>query len=317
MLAGIDIGGTKCALIWGSVYNGEMRIQGRHCIPTEKGEEPLKFIRRLIESAGIPDQEITAAGVSCGGPLDSAGGIILSPPNLPGWDEIPVVEFLKARWRVPVFLENDANACALAEWKYGNGRGCRNMVFLTFGTGMGAGLILNGRLYRGSSDSAGEIGHIRMAEHGPAGYGKQGSFEGFCSGGGIARMALEKMEEYRQRGEKSRLEDVWKMSGKITAKDVAQLAVSGDRAAGEVMKTSAEMLGRGVAVLADLLNPEKIIIGSVYSRCEELMRDVAARTAERECLSQTWERCRICGSYLGDEIGDYAALAVAAGGTDG
>src|SRR5690606_15592063 len=135
---------------------------------------------------------LAAIGISCGGPLDSRRGVILSPPNLPGWDRIPVVEVFQQAFKVPVALQNDANAGALAEWLWGAGRGSHNMIFLTFGTGMGAGLILNGQLYSGTNDLAGEVGHIRLAPDGPVGYGKAGSFEGFCSGGGIKQLATDR-----------------------------------------------------------------------------------------------------------------------------
>ena len=130
-----------------------------------------------------------AIGITCGGPLDSKKGLIMSPPNLPKWDKIPITKIIEDNFNVPVFLQNDANACALAEWRFGAGKGTNNMIFLTFGTGLGAGLILDGRLYAGTNNLAGEIGHIRLAKDGPLGYDKKGSFEGFCSGAGIARLA--------------------------------------------------------------------------------------------------------------------------------
>ena len=117
-------------------------------------------------------------GISCGGPLDSKKGMIYSPPNLPGWDKCLLQRYLQMKFGVETALQNDANACALAEWLMGAGRGTSNMVFLTFGTGMGGGLILNGRLYSGTNDLGGEVGHIRLAKDGPVGFGKAGSFEG-------------------------------------------------------------------------------------------------------------------------------------------
>ena len=116
-------------------------------------------------------------------PLDTRRGVIQAPPNLPLWDEVPICALLSERYGCPAYLQNDANACAIAEWRFGAGRGTRNMVFLTFGTGLGAGLILDGRLYEGANGMAGEAGHLRLAADGPEGYGKRGSFEGFCSGG--------------------------------------------------------------------------------------------------------------------------------------
>src|SRR5579872_455891 len=191
-ILGLDIGGTKCAVV---LVNARMRMVDRISFPTRPQRGWKAVLKQLFDTI----DEITArnrlipgsirkAGISCGGPLDSRRGLILSPPNLLGWKRVPVVRLLKRKLGCPVRLENDANACAVAEWKFGAGRGCRNLVFLTFGTGLGAGLILNGRLYRGANDMAGEAGHIRLSAKGPVGYGKRGSFEGFCSGGGLARM---------------------------------------------------------------------------------------------------------------------------------
>ena len=151
----------------------------------------ISCVKELLNENG--SCRLSAAGISCGGPLDIEKGLILSPPNLPGWDKVPIVKYFQNRLGVKTSLLNDANACALAEWRYGAGKGCRNMIFLTFGTGIGAGLILNGRLYSGASGMAGEIGHIRMEKTGPLGYGKKGSLEGFCSGGGIAMLAKVKV----------------------------------------------------------------------------------------------------------------------------
>jgi glucokinase len=151
---------------------------------------PQSTIKLLVETLdGLVERlniksAIRAIGISCGSPLDSQKGLILSPPNLPNWDCVDIIAPFK-KYQVPVGLQNDANACGLAEWKWGAGKGYQNVIFLTFGTGMGAGLILNGKLYTGTNDMAGEVGHIRLKEDGPIGYGKKGSFEGFCSGGGL------------------------------------------------------------------------------------------------------------------------------------
>ena len=166
----------------------------------------------------------------------------------------------------PPFMENDANACALAEWRWGAGQGCRSMAFLTFGTGLGAGLILDGRLYRGACGMAGELGHWRLSDYGPTGYGKEGSFEGFCSGGGIRQLA-ETLAALRERQKGA---PVSMGPGPLTARVVAQAAGKGDPLALEVLDHVARQLGRGLALLVDLLNPECIVIGSVYARCEGL-----------------------------------------------
>ncbi|NLG36963.1 MAG: ROK family protein [Clostridiales bacterium] len=283
---GLDIGGTKCALVAADEYGS---IRWRRQLATadyRRWEELLDAL--LIDT---PSETPLAVGVSCGGPLDSKRGVILSPPNLPGWDDVPITDWLTERLGVPVFLQNDANACALAEWRYGAGKGCGSMVFLTFGTGFGAGLILDGRLYTGITDMAGEVGHVRAARTGPVGYGKAGSYEGFCSGGGIAQL-----------------------SGGVSAKEVVRLADSGDRAMRRVLTRSARYLGRCLAMLIDTLNPERIVIGSIYARAERYFAGEALRIAKAESHPLSWKACQILPAALGDAIGDIAAVTVAMNG---
>lgn len=210
LLLGIDIGGTKCAACLGESGGSGLRIAAKKRFETPAGnprkavEKLLSLSAEILEENAAPPESLSAIGVSCGGPLDSKRGVILSPPNLPGWDGIEISAAFESRFGAPCGLQNDANACALAEWKFGAGRGLESMVFLTFGTGLGAGLILDGKLYSGASDNAGEVGHVRLAGRGPVGYGKRGSFEGFCSGAGIAKIAREKVLERLQSGGRPR-----------------------------------------------------------------------------------------------------------------
>lgn len=315
-LLGFDIGGTKCAVVLGAdpaESGGRPDILARRQIPTQG--TPEQVVAALVAEAKAMTREIPAvsAGISCGGPLDSVSGRILSPPNLVGWDDIPVTGMVSGALGIPCALQNDANACALAEWRFGAGRGLRNMVFLTCGTGFGAGLILNGALYGGTNDMAGEIGHIRAAEDGPVGYGKRGSFEGFCSGSGIAQIARSLALERMQRGTPAGYCPSPDKLGEITAKSVAEAADAGDETACEVYKISGKMLGRASAVLIDLLNPEAIVIGSIFARSGHLLRDACEEVVRAECLPYSSRVCKILPAALGDSIGDYAALAVAVG----
>lgn len=188
-ILGFDIGGTKSAVVTASWDGDRVEVLKKDKCPTDRSIDPYAMIDRLISMAdALLDRKPDAIGISCGGPLDSGKGVIMSPPNLPEWDGIRIVDYIEGHYGVKARLQNDANACALAEWKFGAGRGSRNMVFMTFGTGLGAGLILNGELYEGTNGNAGEVGHIRLKPDGPVGFGKAGSFEGFCSGGGIAQI---------------------------------------------------------------------------------------------------------------------------------
>lgn len=308
-MIGFDIGGTKCAVSIGKRVGDRIEITDKRKIPTDLSRSPYEMLDTLCRMAEEMTSDFSHIGVSCGGPLDAARGVILSPPNLPGWDEVRVTEYLRARYHGSVALENDANACALAEWKYGAGRGTENMIFLTFGTGMGAGLILNGQLYRGACSNAGEIGHVRMAPFGPVGYGKAGSFEGFASGGGIARLAATYAEERLQTGAGTAYCRTREELPLITAERVATAAKAGDRTALAVYRTCGEMLGAGLALLVDVLNPEVIVIGSIYARAGELLRERMEWILQKEALPASLRAVKILPAALGEQLGDVAAIA--------
>jgi glucokinase len=317
-LVGVDIGGTKSAVTLGIRSEESIKILGKRSFATAEHspdglmEHMIRAIGELRQEYGLTGEEPAGIGISCGGPLDSRKGRILSPPNLPGWDDIPVTEHFRLRLGVPVYLQNDANACALAEWKYGAGRGCGNLVFLTFGTGLGAGLILDGRLYNGTCDMAGEIGHIRLESTGPTGYGKSGSMEGYCSGAGIAQIGRSLLES-RPAGEAGGLEMYRSHPERLTAKNLADLAELGDTLALEAYRISARKLGQGLSILIDILNPERIVIGSVFARSENLFRCWMQEVIDREALERSRRICKIVPAELGEAVGDYAALAIATG----
>lgn len=314
-LTGIDIGGTKCAVILG---NSDAEIVERISFATETNKGPeytikriIHFINELLEKNKLISSDIKAIGISCGGPLDSKKGIVMSPPNLPGWDNIPIVEIIEKQFKVKTGIQNDANACALAEWKWGAGKGYQNLVFLTFGTGLGSGIILNNQLYSGTNDNAGEVGHIRLAPDGPIGYNKAGSFEGFCSGGGIAQLAKSKAREYLDKGKKVAFCSSLSQIDSIDVKRISEAAEKGDPLAIEIFGISGMYLGMGLSIIIDILNPEVIIIGSIFLRCEELLRPAMEEVINKEALKEAAQVCTIVPAGLGESIGDYASLGVA------
>ena len=312
-MIGLDIGGTKCAVSVGYEDAEGLHVVERRQIPTDHDATPAEIIKQLCDMAREMTDDLSAVGISCGGPLNSRTGYILSPPNLPGWDEVPAVELVREYLgSQAVFLQNDANACALAEWRYGAGRGTENMVFLTFGSGMGAGLILNGKLYDGTTGMAGEVGHMRMSEWGPVGYGKSGSFEGFCSGNGVAALGRMLAQEELQCGRAVSYCQTMADLPAVTAKSIAEAAKAGHEDARRVFALCAEKLGAGLAVLMDILNPECIVIGSVFARSEELLREPMEAVIAQEALFHTRTACKVVPAALGDSIGDYAALSCAA-----
>lgn len=314
-ILGVDIGGTKCAITYGRQSGSDLEIIDKEAFATTSCQETIEnlkaSIRTVMQRNSLTSDNTYSIGISCGGPLDSATGVVMSPPNLPGWDNIPIVDILSKEFGIKAAIHNDANACALAEWTFGAGKGSRNMAFLTFGTGLGAGLILDGKLYSGTNDNAGELGHIRLNDFGPVGYGKAGSFEGFCSGGGIRQLAQSLVKERLQMGGKV----AWCPDGdveKITAKVVAEAAREGDGLAKEIFDISSRYLGVGLSILIDIINPEVIVIGSIYARNEDMMKPVMEKVISREALPLAAKVCRVVPAELGEAIGDYAALSVGA-----
>ncbi len=313
---GIDIGGTKCAVTLGKYEDEKMDIVSKKRFETVGTPECVmeRFVssmRDILKEESLGFSDIASCGISCGGPLDPRRGVILSPPNLPGWDEVHIVDYIKSKTGVKTILENDANACAVAEWKLGAGRGFDNIVFLTFGTGLGAGLILDGRLYSGTNGNAGEVGHIRLTESGPVGFGKAGSFEGWASGSGIAQIGKTIALERIQNGCPPEFCKDISLLDSVTAKKLADFAESGDEAAKEAYAISGRMLGKGLSMIVDILNPERIIIGSVFARSGHLMTEECEKVMKRECLALSLGVCRVVPAELSENIGDYAALSLA------
>ena len=314
---GVDVGGTKTAV---SLFSEPPAILDRVAFATlpENGpEHALTLIRqtihRMIQTHRLRPGQIDAIGISCGGPLDRKRGVIQSPPNLSAWNDVPIVDILKDEFKVECRLENDANAGALAEHRFGAGQGVQNMVFLTMGTGIGAGIIIAGRLYRGSSDMAGEIGHVRLTASGPLGYNKAGSVEGWASGGGMAQAASERVVAAMEKGEVTSLAAQLATNRILTAKDVADAARQGDELARQIVCETGTRLGEALAILVDLLNPELIVIGGIAMRIGESVLVPARAAMTREALPASAQACRIVPAALGERIGDIAAACVAMG----
>lgn len=303
---GFDIGGTKCAVVTGAAQDGDVKILAREAFATPKSQEEAMDRLCTLAQELTQGQEILGIGISSGGPMNTRTGELCNPPNLPGWCGLSLTDYAQQRLHAPAVLENDANACALAEWRWGAGKGSESMLFLTFGTGLGAGIVLGGKVLQGACGNAGELGHWRLSDSGPTGYGKVGAFEGFCSGGGIAQLAQSVGLAYAQRGQAPD----W-FRGEISAKTVALAAQAGDEAALEVFDESARRLGQGLALVMDLLNPDCIVIGSVYARAEALFQREMHRVLKKEVLPASYAACRVVPASLGDSIGDHAALSLA------
>ncbi|HNQ22864.1 MAG TPA: ROK family protein [Phycisphaerae bacterium] len=301
VILGLDIGGTKTAVVLGD-RTGCIHGRTEFATQPQRGfdatcAELLAHVDAMQRDAAAGGHSEFVVSVSIGGPLEIEAGIIRNPPNLPGWVDVPLKEILTRRIRRPVHIEHDGNAGALAEWYFGAARGARNVIFLTMGTGFGGGLILGGELYRGTTDLAGEVGHVRIADDGPLAFGKAGSWEGLCGGAGIARLAA------------LRYPRKWNTATRTL--DVAEAARAGDADALAVLDEVGRHLGRGLAILLDILNPEVIVIGSLAVRLGELVLRPAREEMQREALPGAYSACRLVPAALGERLGDVAALCAA------
>ncbi|MGD0389557.1 MAG: ROK family protein [Tepidisphaeraceae bacterium] len=295
LFLGLDIGGTKCAAVVG---RRDGQILHRTQWPSLSHRGPQAMIEDLCIHARIlihDHPSIVAAGASIGGPLDAERGIIQSPPNLPGWDNIPLKQIIADRLGLPARVEHDAAACCLAEFLWGADRGAARLVYLTCGTGFGAGLVFDGKIYRGSGGKSLEIGHARFRDDGPEAFGKRGSVEAFCAGASLGKLAA------------------WKFPHRWptppTSEDLANLWRSGDGDAAEVIQINARAVGEVVANLADLLRPDVVLLGSLALYLGPPWLEIVRHQFRVEALPDTL--CRIDPAGLGARLQDCSALVVA------
>lgn len=304
-IVGLDIGGTKTAIVEGTAA-GE--ILSRDIAPTDAARPfdetwpaLAARLRATIDAARAAGREPRAISVAAPGPVQIDAGIFRDPPNMPGWHGVHLKAAIeRAVPGLPVYVEHDANAGALAEWRFGVGRGRRiqHLVYLTFGTGMGAGIIVNGQLLRGATDTAGEVGHMRVADDGPWHFGKNGAWEAFASGGGLVRLAARMYP------------DRWHADAPI--QDVVAAILSGDADMALVATEAGRMLGRGLAILIDVLNPEIIVIASLATVLGDRVLAPARAEVAREALRPAVEACEIVTPALGvPRAGDVASLMAA------
>ena len=285
-IIGIALGGTKCA-ITKAALSPSLEILWKKVFPSSP-EDPEIFLKNCFD---ILDKEVggfSFISIISGGPMNIEEGTLETPPHLPGFKHFPIVSRFKKRYNVPVTLLNDADACALAEYRFGSGKGFSNLAYCTFGTGFGAGLILNGKLYQGENGMAGEIGHIRLSEKGPVGYQKEGSVEGYCAGGNIYKWA--------------------NVEGVSNTKELFGLARKGNEKALSAVKTLAKRLGETCSILADTLNLQAIILGGIYPRNIDLLEKEVLDSFEKETLPMNATSCQILPSSLGEKIDEYSSL---------
>ena len=288
---GLDIGGTKIAAgVVDSAGGVHGFVTGPSAASSDEGVPRLfELGRRAIAESGL---EIDAVGIGCGGPLDSANGVLIAPLHLPGWRDVPIAALARDEFGVPAVLDNDATAGAAGEHRFGAGRGTRDMVYLTISTGVGGGVVIDGEVHRGRSGNGGELGHVTVDSHGRRcrGCGRRGCLEAYCSGTSIA----ERAEEAGMHG--------------ATAADVAQAARAGNTIAARVWDETCEALACGITSIANLFEPQVVVLGGGVVRTgEQLLEPVRERVLEQVI----GEPPSIVAAAAGDAVGVVGAAAVA------
>jgi glucokinase len=307
---GIDIGGTKLAV---GVVGSDGRLVCAERLPTEAAQGPGAIVGRLIdlckgvaERSGVPLEQIAGAGIGCPGLIDSKQGLVELPGNLPGWDRVPLAQRVSEALGIPAFLENDANAAALGEHRFGAGRGAADMLYLTISTGIGGGIIANNQLYTGATGGAGEIGHMTLRYDGrPCVCGSIGCFEAYASGTALAARAREAVrDDPSARSMLARPET-------ITAQRVVEAVRAGDSLALGVWEETMVALGAGLASLIHIFNPRRIVIGGGLSNAGDLLFDPLRRHTAARALRPLADACEIVPAQLGEHAGVLGAGAVA------
>jgi glucokinase len=261
----------------------------------------LQGLHRALTRSGRSAGEVAGIGIACAGLVEREKGVVVSSPNLPGWDRVPLRERIEQALGVRTFLDNDANAAALGEHRFGAGQGSNHLVFITVSTGIGAGLVLGGRLYTGAWGTAGEVGHMLLEVGGPpCACGRQGCLEALASGTAMSREAIRRLKA----GEPSQLLE---MSGgrpeRVTAELIGRAVKAGDGLAREVVERAATYLGIGLANVVNLLNPEMIVVGGGVSRMGELLLAPARAAMKERAYALAVHDVRVVEAALGDMAG--------------
>ncbi len=312
---GVDLGGTKVATALTDIHG---HILQRAEVPTGAREGAEAVISRIVESIRtvmntvvdgrkVSPEEVLGIGIGSPGPLDARRGIVLAAPNLK-WENVPICDPIAETFGLPTYLDNDASLAAMAESRFGAGKGVENMIYMTVSTGIGGGIIINGRIYRGSHGNAGEIGHMTIKSDGPrCGCGNFGCLEALASGTAIAREAAEGIRT----GMTTSLRE--KANGdpaKVTARLVGEALREGDSFAREVIHQAANYLGIGLANLVDIFDPEIIVIGGGVSRIGEELFEPARETMRERALPAVVKDVKIAPALLGGDSGVLGAASL-------
>lgn len=313
LILGLDLGGTKTSVCLGN-ERGEHLASRR--FPTDPARGPADWLERtartaetLIAEAGLNESGVGAIGLSVPGPMSVARGALIAPPNLPGWTEVPIRDLCAERFRKPVYVQNDANAAALAEYRFGNCRGVPDLVYLTLSTGVGAGVLSGGRLVQGATDLGGEIGHHVLDRNGPpCPCGQRGCFEIYCGGLSVANRIRERIAAGAPT---AMLALAGGDPGALDFKILVEAAKAGDPLATEFWTEFTERLAQALGTAIMLYNPRAILLGTIAIATGEFLLAPVRRALPRYAWACSRAACeRIEASALGSRIGDLAALAL-------
>lgn len=309
-IVGVDIGGTQMRA---ALSDASGRIHRRLAEPTKAKEGVDAVLHRLKgllrqTLVGIPPAEVEAIGISAPGPLDPRAGVILTAPNLPGWNEVPLRDIVAKEFGYPTYLGNDANLAALAEGRFGAGRGLRDFIYITVSTGIGGGVITDGRLLLGERGLGAEVGHMTLEAHGPrCNCGNIGCLEALASGTAIAREAVRRLGE----GQPSLITEMVRGDlSRVNGQVVYEAAQKGDTLAHEVFAQAGFYLGVGIVNLLYLFNPTRIILGGSVMKAGDLILNPVWEVVRARISRFYWERLSIVIAELGDDVGLLGAVAL-------
>jgi glucokinase len=314
VVIGVDLGGTKIATA-AADFDGSLLSKVIKPTCPERGEDAVietivDSVKEAASSAGASKGDIKSIGIGSPGPIDPKAGTVIFAPNLM-WHNVPIVHMLEGILDLPVCLENDANVAGLGEYRFGAGKGSKNMIYITVSTGVGGGLILDGEIYAGSFGMAGEVGHTTIVNDGPlCGCGNQGCLEALAAGPAIARKA----QACILHGEETIMTEM--VAGRveeITSKTVGEAALAGDLLAKEIVDKTGEYLGIGVANLINVINPDTVVIGGGVSNMGELLFAPVRRTVEKRAIKAAFEKVKIVKAGLGTDAGLVGAVCLALG----
>lgn len=308
----LDVGGTKLAA---GVVRADGTVLSYATCPTGvqdgsgAGLDRLFALGREVLARQPDGQRLLGTGIGCGGPLDSVRGLLIAPPHLPGWTDIPVTRLAEDAYAMPAVLDNDGTAGAAGEWRFGAGRGTRHLLYLTISTGIGGGMVVDGRTYRGAAGNGGEPGHVTVRSGGRrcVSCGRAGCLEAYASGTSVAERAREAVASAGLTGEATSLAGL----EPLTAADVAAAVRGGDPLAERIWEETTEALGSGLVSLVNLFEPELVVLGGGVTRSADLLLAPVRESVARLAMGPAAEAVRIVAAAGGERAGVLGAAAIA------